>query len=538
MQDTVEQKPPFLLFDKEAQDALIAGVTLMYQAVCTTLSPKGRNVAIQRPWGYPIVVHDGVTVAKEVKSRDRFVQMGINLIKEAASKTNEEAGDGTTTSTLIAYEAIIRGIKLKNEGINPMVLREELNTALDQVKTKLKTLTLEAKTQSDLVQVATISSANKEIGELVGKIVFEMGADGLVTTEESGNYDTFTEKTDGMSIARGFATPYFVTDPFRNEATVKNPTVVVTDKSITTNIEIIPIIEYLASKGKKNIVIVGNVGGQALQTLVINKAKGIINCLTIDPPGGGEAKAGFLEDIALLTGGKVISKELGLQMEEFLAAFDDSFLGSAVKVQASSKASLIVGGGGHPDDIKEQVGALRLLLSKATEPSKKEMYEERLAKLTTGVAVVRVGAKTEMELREKLERVKDAVGAAQSALKEGIVAGGGVTFLNLASAITGNSEGDKLLREVLEQPIRKVMVNCGESQQDINGLIKDIKDHPTHTWGYEALSGQMKDLIKAGVVDPARVIRLCLENGLSVATSVLTTDVLVNAENELDNVRE
>jgi chaperonin GroEL len=524
----VKDKKDYMLFGSEAQTALVKGATLMYQAVCTTLSPKGRNVAIQRPWGFPIVVHDGVTVSREVKDSDRFVQIGINLIKEAAAKTNDEAGDGTTTSTLIAYELITRGIRLKEQGVNPMVLRDELFTALEQAKNKLTTITKKVTAQSDLEQVATISSASSEIGKMVGQAVYDMGKDGLVTVEESGGYDTWVDKTDGMSMNRGYTSPYFVTDPYRLEATVNKPVIIVTDRTLTTNLEIVPIIEFCIKAGKKNIVIFGEVAAQALQTLVVNKTKGIINCLTIKPPGYGTNRVGFLEDIALLTGGKVISKELGLDMEEFMKTFDDSYLGHAEKVVADAKSSMIVGGKGDRLEIKKQVEGLRLKLGDNPLPADREAYTERIAKLTTGVAVVRVGAKTELEAREKMERVKDAVGAAQAALEEGMVAGSGVTFLHLSGAVTGYTEGAKLLREVLEQPMRKVMENCGEPHKVINNLVEKIRADKSLTLGYECVSGEVKELIKAGVVDPAKVIRLCLENGIGVASSVLTTEVLVD----------
>jgi chaperonin GroEL len=454
--------------------------------------------------------------------------MGINLIKEAAHKTNEEAGDGTTTSTLIAYELITRGVKLKNEGVNAMVLRDELYTALGEVKAELSKLSHIVTTQSDIEQIATVSSANAEIGKMVGGAVYEMGKDGLVTVEESGGYNTFVEKTDGMSINKGFASPYFMTDPYRGEATVQKPVIIITDKNITTNLEIVPIVEFVIGHGSKNIVLIGEVGGEALKTLVQNKVKGIINCVVIRPPGYGENRAGYLEDIALITGGKVISSEMGLDTEEFVKVFNDSFLGNADKVIVDAKSALLVGGKGDKEEVKKQIEALRETLKKSPAPAVKEITEERIAKLTTGVAVVRVGAKTEMEAREKLERVKDAVGAAQAALDEGFVAGSGVTFLRLASAVTGNNEGAKLLREVLEQPMRKVMDNCGEPHKRINELVEQIRADTNPVVGYEAMSGEVTDLIKAGVVDPTKVIRLCLENGISVASSALTTDVLID----------
>lgn len=525
-----KRKQPFIQTGDEAQKSILRGAKLMYDAVCITLSPKGRNVALQRPWGYPVVVHDGVMVAKEVKSRDPFVQIGINIIKEAAQKTNEEAGDGTTTSILIAYELITRGMKLKEQGVNPMILRNELKSAVKQALSKLEKMSQPVKSKEDLIKIANVSSADKEFGEMVGKVVYEMGADGLVTVEEAGGYNTFVEKTTGMSLDKGFANPYFVTDPYRLEATINKPVVIVTDKTITMNIEIVPIIEYIVAKGKKNIVIVGEVSGQALTTLVTNKMNGTINCVVVRPPGHGENRIGYLEDIALVTGGSVISKELGLKMEDFVKRFKGSLLGKCDKVVVDAKSSLFVNGAGKKSEIKKQIEGLRELLENAANEPVREIYEERIAKLTTGVAVVRVGAKTEAEAREKLERVKDAVGAAQSALSEGYVAGSGATFLRLGEAIKGNTDGDKLLREVLEQPLRKVLSNCGETNADANEIVETIRNEKDAGCGYEAMSAEIKDLLAEGIIDPVKVIRLCIENGVGVATSILTTEVLIDFE--------
>jgi len=510
-----------IIFGKKAQEKLLTGVHLLYETVCTTLSPKGNNVAIQRNWGTPIVVHDGVTVAKEVRSTDKFVQMGIDMVKEAAQKTNEEAGDGTTTSTLLAYEIVSRGMKLKENGVNPMVLRDEIYQALADTKDELTKISKPAKTVSELQQVATISSASKEIGDMVGKAVFEMGIEGLVTVEESGSYETYVDKTDGMSIARGFSSPYFITDPNRNEAVVNNPVIIITDRNITTQLEIVPIIEAIVTKGFKNIVIVGDVGGVALKILVANKMNGTINCLVVKPPGYGENKIGFLEDIAIVTGGRVVASDADMDVNDL------SFLGKADKVVADMKVTMIVGGKGKSEDIKDQVKVVKGLLAKAPNVAIKEAYEERLAKMTTGVAVVRVGAKTETEAREKVERVKDAVGAAKSALEEGIVAGSGITFLRLAQAIKGDSDGARLMREVLEQPMRKVMLNCGESQKTIGEIMTSIKKNGKYKEGYEAMGGKVVDLMEAGIIDPTKVVRLCMENAVSVGTMILTISRLI-----------
>jgi len=512
---------------KSAESDILKGVQLMYDAVCQTLSPKGRNAAIKRPWGYPIVINDGVTIAREVKSPDRFVQMGIDIIKEAAQKTNDEAGDGTTTSILLAYELITRGIKLKIKGVNPMVLRDELRLSMNEALEKLKELSRPVESKDDLIKIASVSSSDKELGKLIGEVVFEMGDDGLVTVEESGGYDTWIDKTDGMSINKGYASPYFVTDSFRLESVVNKPVIIITDKELTTNKEIVPVIEFIINKGKKNIVIVGEVSGAALQTLVTNKMNGVINCVVIKPPGFGDNRAGYLEDIAIMTGGSVISKELGMEMDEFMKTFNDDYLGGASKVVSDASTTMFVKGHGK---VKRQVEILKELLKNTKTLPDKEIVEERIAKLTTGVAVVRVGAKTEVEAREKIERVKDAVGASQAAFSEGYVSGSGVTFLKMASAVRGDSNGSKLLRDVLEQPIRKVLENCGE--KFINPMVETMRNGDR---GYEAVSGEIKDLIKEGIIDPVKVIRLCVENSVSVASSLITTEVLIDYEERQDN---
>ena len=534
----MENKTPkeYMQFNKDAQHKLLEGALLMYRAVCSTLSPKGRNVAIARQWGAPIVVHDGVTVARDVKSDDRFVQIGINLVREAATKTNEEAGDGTTTSTLIAYETIKRGMKLIDEGVNPMILRQEINEAMGQALEELSAISKTAETQQDLERVATISSSDPEIGRLVGETVFKVGNDGLVSVEESGAYETTVEHSEGMSLDKGFASPYFITSPNRMESVVSNPIIIITDKTITTQAEIVPIIEYIVQSelvNNKNIVIIGDIGGQALQILVTNKLNGNINVCAVKVPGYGALSSGFLEDIAVLTGGKVIRKELGLSMEEFTNQFDDSYLGHAEKVVSNRKSAMIVKGFGDLKEVKAQIKRLKNLKKEASTLPEKENLDERIAKLSAGVSVVRVGAKTEIEGREKVERVKDAVGAGQSALKEGIVPGSGVTFLRIAGAIEGDTDGARLMREVLEQPLRKVMENSGEPDKIIKEYMQKIKAHKDIDYSYEVMSGKLTNMYEAGIIDPTKVIRLCLENGASVATSILTTDTLIDyAEQE------
>jgi len=532
MENKDEEQREFMKFGVEARNKLVEGAQLMYDCVCSTLSPKGRNVAIARNWGNPIVVHDGVTCAREVKSSDRFVQIGVNLIREAATKTNEEAGDGTTTSTLIAYETIVGGMKLLANGKNPMILRSEINEALQEALVELDKISKEAKTQEDLERVASISSASTEIGKMVGETVFKVGVDGLVSVEESGGFSTVVDHAEGMSIDKGWASPYFITNPNRMEAIVDNAAIIITDKKVTTIQEILPIVDYLVTSDlldNKNIVLIGDVGGQALSTLVQNKLKGIINCVVIKKPGYGEFTHGILEDIAILTGGKVMSKELGMPMDKEVAkSVVEEFVGTAKKVVVGRKNAMIVNGGGDKKEVKAQVKRLKEMLAVAAHKTERETLEERIAKLTSGVSIIKVGAKTDVEGREIVERVKDAVGAAQAALKEGVVPGSGVTFLRLAQAIKKETDGAKLLKEVLEEPLRKVMSNSGEPDKTIRDYITEIKEKKDVDYGYECMEGKLTNLYKAGVIDPTKVIRLCLENAVSVSTMILSTDCIVD----------
>lgn len=531
----------YMKFGQDARDNLVTGVTLMYRAVVSTLSPKGRNVAIARQYGAPIVVHDGVTVAKEVKSTDEFVQMGINLVREAAQKTNDEAGDGTTTSTLIAYELVMRGLELVKHGLNPMILRTQLYKALDEIKPYLEKLSKPAKTQRDLERVATISSADEIIGKMVGEAVFRVGKDGLVAVEESGGYDTYINYTEGMTIDKGYISPYFVTNTQRMESVINKPLIAIIDKTITTQRELVPLVETMIASGKtKNIVIIGEVKGEALNTLVQNKMKGIINALVIDAPGYGDNRREYLEDLAVLTGATVFSNELGMDNEQFAHSFDMNWLGHADKIIATKKSTMVIKGAGKSKAIATQVKKIKMHMAKAESQPERERLEERLAKLTTGVAVVKVGAKTDIEAREKLERVKDAVGSATAALHEGIVPGSGVTFMHLADAVKGDEPGARLMREVLEQPIRRVMLNSGESSKrmffgmlpsPIEQKIAEIKKWDKKlSVGYNSLEMRVDNMERAGIIDPTKVIRLCIENGLGVAASILTTDTLIDLE--------
>lgn len=514
-----------LAFQEDARTKLFEGVKLLADAVVTTLSPKGRNVAIQRQWGMPIVVHDGVTVAREVESKDPLVAVGLALVREAASKTNEEAGDGTTTATLLAYEMIKNGMDLIKRGVNPMVLRNQIYKALPGLLDELRRLSKPIKTNDELKNIAIISSADEEIGRLVAEAVDKVGKDGMVTCEEGKGMIHEVDYTDGLQFNKGYLSPYFVTNPSRMECVIENPAILLIPKNLSMNAEIVPILENTVKNGYKNIVLIADeVTGDALVTLVANKMKGIINAVAVSAPGVGD-KNPYYDDIAVLTGGKVVRGEV-----DPITQID--WIGQAEKVIVARDNTVIVGGRGDKKVLQQRIDSLKKQIEDEKSAYEKEKLEERLAKLSTGVAVIKVGAKTEIDMREKLERVKDAIGSATAAREEGVVVGGGSVFIQMAKAIKGNNEGEKLLKEVLESPMRKIMSNSGEPMDAVNEAIKVIWNDVTTHLGYEVNEGRLINLVEKGIIDPAKVIRLCLENACAVATSILTTDAVIGIKME------
>ena len=509
-------------FEGKAREKLLEGVSHLAKAVVTTLGPKGRNVAIQRQWGLPIVVHDGVTVSRDVSSSDPLVNVGIKLVREAAQKTNEEAGDGTTTATLLAYELVKGGLKLIDEGVNPMVLRNQIYAVLPQLKEGLKKLSIPVKGKGEVAEVASISSSDTEIGALVAEAIKHVGNDGLVTVEEASGLETSVEYTDGMEFKKGYLSSYFITNPNRMEAMIEDPVIALVNRKLSLINEIVPLLEALAKKSKDMVIIAQDVSGDALATLVHNKMKGGINAVAVAAPPIARDDTAFLEDIAVLTGGKLLTDDHPIDIDT-----DDTWIGRADKALVTRDTTVIIGGKGKPEDIKGRIEALRELKDKEKSPYQKEKLEERLAKMSTGVGVIKVGAKTELDMREKVERVKDAVGAATAAKEEGIVPGGGTAFLYLRQLLAGDSEGEKLLREVLESPARKLMLNSGEANDTINNYIKQIIASGATDLGYEVNSGKLTSLKEAGIIDPAKVIRLALENAIGVGTSILTTDCII-----------
>jgi chaperonin GroEL len=526
MKPTIPRK--ILAFKEESREKLMEGIEILANAVTTTLGPKGRNVAIQRQWGLPIVVHDGVTVAEQVADDDELRMIGINLVREAAKKTNEEAGDGTTTATLLAYEIAKRGQKLINDGMNPMVLRSQIYKALPKLLIALKENSKEIKNTEEIARVAYISSADEEIGKLVAEAIEKVGKDGLVTVDEGKGIKTEVEYTEGMEFNKGWASPYFITNEQRMEAVVENPVILLMDKKLSLSDESIPIYEAMAKVSKDWVIIAQEITGDALATLVGNKMKGNIKALAVSAPGNSGNRREYLDDIAVLTGAKVLEESSELDLSNV-----KSILGTAEKVVASRDTTVIIGGKGNKEELDKRVEALRAQKNAEKSEFEKEKLEERLAKLTTGVAVVRVGAKTEIDMREKVERVKDAVGAASAARDEGVVPGGGVVFLKMRKALDGNSEGEELMREVLESPIRKLLQNSGEEVAKIGELIKKIGEDKGDL-GYEVEKGELVSMTKNGIIDPAKVVRLALENAIGVATSILTTDCLIAIRYEFD----
>jgi len=512
---------------KEAREKLLEGSRLMYDCVTTTLGPRGNNVSISRQWGLPIVVHDGVTVAREVEAEDEFVDQGVKLIREASQKTQEEVGDATTTSCLLAYEIFSAGKDLIDAGkINAMVLRSELEAAKDLVLSKLPEISTEVKNTDEVSKVATISAANSEIGDLVAKAFEKAGKEGIVTADESKLPETTLEYVEGMHFDKGFGVyRHFITNISRNEAILRDVAVVVINKQISLNSEIVPLLEEIASTNK-NMVLIGNISGDALSTLIANKMKGSINALVVEPPAHGERQINYLEDIALITGGKVLSKELTIDGE---AIIDPEWIGKADLVQSNRNTTIIQGGQGDKALVKARIKQLKDQLKTVDSPYEREIIEERLAKLTTGVAVIKVGGKTEIESRERLERVKDAIGSARSALSEGIVIGGGMAFSKLADFLPDIDEmnlGEGILKYALAQPLVKLMRNAGEDDERISQLHSSIRGKGGN-FGYEVNSSEIVDLVEKGIIDPTRAIRLSIENAVSVAGSMLTTEVLI-----------
>ncbi|MDP9245329.1 MAG: chaperonin GroEL [Chloroflexota bacterium] len=526
-----------LQFTQDARASLKSGVDKMANAVKTTLGPKGRNVAVDKKFGAPTVTHDGVTVAREIELEDPFENMGAQLLKEAATKTNDIAGDGTTTSVVIAQAIVTEGLKNIAAGANPMLLKRGLEKGVDAVVAELKSQAVEVKGKEEIAHIAGISAADAEIGELIAEVHDKVGRDGVITVEESKGLEFEKEYVEGMQIDRGYISAYFVTHADRMEAVIEDAYILITDKKISAITDILPVLEKLVQVSKNLVIVAEDIDGEALATLVVNKLRGTINVLGVKAPGFGDRRKAMLEDIAILTGGKVISEEVGRKLDSTTVAD----LGRTRRVTSNKDETTFVEGHGSQEGILARVKQIKALIEETTSDFDKEKLNERLAKLAGGVAIIRVGAATEIELKEKKHRVEDALSAARAAVEEGILPGGEVALLNAVKALdTVKAEGDELtgvniLRRALEEPFRQLVANAGQDGGVmLEGVRRKQAESKSGTWGYDVIKNEIVDLVKTGIIDPAKVTRSALENGASVAAMILTTEALITDLPEKD----
>jgi chaperonin GroEL len=524
--------PKQLVFDQEARNGLKAGIDVLAQAVMTTLGPKGRNVAIDKKWGAPTITHDGVSVAKEIELEDPYQNMGAQLLKEAATKTNDIAGDGTTTATALAYYMVTEGLRNLAAGANPMLLKRGIETAAKTVSNRIAEMALDISTKDEITSVAAISAQDREIGELIADVMDKVGKDGVITVEESKGLAFETEYVEGMQFDRGYISPYFITVPDTMEAVIENPYILIYDKKISAAQDLVPILEKLLQIGKRDLVIISeDVDGEALATLVLNKLRGMLNVLAVKAPGFGDRRKAMLQDIATLTGGTVITEELGRKLESTTVAD----LGRAGKIVSNKNDTTIVDGAGDEKQIKGRVDEIRVEIENSTSDYDREKLQERLAKLSGGVAVIGVGAATETELKEKKHRVEDALSATRAAVEEGIVPGGGVALINAMNVLDGlkmtyddENTGIKIVRYALQMPLRGIVGNAGYDggvvQQQV---LAEQKKKKNANIGFDVMGGEYVDMIKAGIIDPAKVTKGALENAASIAAMILTTEALV-----------
>jgi len=521
-----------LVFSEDARRRLQQGIDVVANAVGTTLGPKGRNVALDRKFGSPTITHDGVTVAKEIELEDPFANMGAQLLKEAATKTNDIAGDGTTTSTVLAHAIVSEGLKNLAAGANPMRLKLGISRGVETVVAALRKMAQKIETKEEIASVATNSAADPEIGKLIADVMDKVGKDGVITVEESKSLQFETEYVEGMQFDRGYISAYFITDSEHMEAVIPEPYILIYDKKISAAQDIVPLLEKLVQIGKRDLVIVAeDIDGEALATLVLNKLRGMLNVLAIKAPGFGDRRKAMMQDIAVLTGGQLISEETGRKLET--ATLQD--LGKAEKVVADKDNTTIVGGKGEAAQIKGRIEQIRVEIDKSTSDYDKEKLQERLAKLSGGVAIIRVGAATETELKEKKHRVEDALSATRAAIEEGIVPGGEIVFINAVAALDkvkmdGEDEtiGVAIVRKALEAPIRKLAENAGQDGAVIIENVRRLaKEQGNKHLGYNVITEEYGDMLKAGVIDPLKVVRGALENAASIAAMILTTECLI-----------
>ena len=528
-----------IIFSDDARRKLKNGIDIVANAVSTTLGPKGRNVALDRKFGSPTITHDGVTVAKEIELEDPFENMGAQLLKEAATKTNDIAGDGTTTSTVLAHAIVTEGLKNLAAGSNPMLLKRGIESAAKAVAAEITKSAIEVTTKDEIANVATISAQDRVIGELIAEVMDKVGKDGVITVEESKGLEFEKDYVEGMQFDRGYISPYFVTDSEHMESVIPEPYVLIYDKKISAAADIVPILEKLVQIGKRDLLIIAeDIDGEALATLVLNKIRGMLNVLAVKAPGFGDRRKAMLQDIAILTGGQVISEETGRKLESVVI----SDLGRAEKVTSDKDNTTIIGGKGEEAEIKARIEQIKVEIDKTTSDYDREKLQERLAKLSGGVAIIRVGAATETELKEKKHRVEDALSATRAAVEEGIVAGGGVALINSMSALDGvkmsNEDeqiGVKIVRKALEIPMVKIAENAGKDGSVVVENVRQIqKSKKNKNMGYDVLTDEFMDMVKGGVIDPAKVTRGALENAASIAAMILTTEALITDVPEKD----
>ena len=517
-----------LKYGEDARRALEAGINALANTVKITLGPKGRNVVLDKKYGAPLITNDGVTIAKEIELEDPFENMGAQLIKEVATKTNDVAGDGTTTATLLAQAIVREGLKNLAAGANPMVLKRGIEDATAAAVEGLKEVSRPISGKQAIAQVASISAGSEEIGQLISDAMEKVGKDGVITVEESKTMKTELTTVEGMQFDRGYASAYMVTDTDKMVAELDNPYILITDKKISNIQEILPVLEQVVQAGKKLLIIAEDVEGEALATLVVNKLRGTVTCVAVKAPGFGDRRKEMLRDIAILTGGQVISSELGLELKE--ATLD--MLGQAHQVKVDKENTTIIDGAGDKQEIQNRVGQIKAQIAETTSDYDREKLQERLAKLAGGVAVIQVGAATEIEMKERKMRIEDALAATRAAVEEGIVPGGGVALLNAISKVQGlvsKNVGDaktgvQIVLRAMEEPMRQIALNAG-----IDGavIIENIRRSRKTGYGYDALKGEYVDMIERGIIDPTKVTRSALQNASSVAAMVLTTESLV-----------
>lgn len=523
-----------LIYREDARAAMERGVNAVADAVKVTLGPRGRNVVLEKKFGSPQIVNDGVTIAREIELVDPFENMGAQLTREVATKTNDVAGDGTTTAALLAQAIVREGMKNVTAGANPILVKRGIEKAVERVVEELKKIAKPVESKAAITQVASISANDPTIGELIAEAMEKVGKDGVITVEESKGIGTSLEVVEGMNFDRGYISPYMITDPERMEALLNDPYILITDKKISAVTDILPILEKVLQTGKPLLIIAEDVEGEALATLVVNKLRGTLSCCAVKAPGFGDRRKAMLQDIAILTGGQVVSEEVGLKLDKTTL----DMLGRARQVRVKKEETIIVGGQGNPDDITKRIAQIKKQIDEATSDFDREKLQERLAKLAGGVAVINVGAATETEMKEKKLRIEDALNATRAAVEEGIVPGGGTALINCIPALNDlkldNPDmqvGVNIVRRALEEPLRQIACNAGHEGSVVVEKVKASEPGI----GFDALNERFTNMIEAGIIDPVKVTRTALQNAASIASMILTTECLVAEKKEKEN---